>query len=443
MKAFSVLVMVVLLLSACHKDCELSPAECHEYPDVCEGVMKNNIPVIEDLNTVVHFLSGASAENSSSELQGLDAFLSAAEIVGMGEASHGTSEFFAMKDRLFRYMVQKHGYKAIGFEGSWGGALYVNQYVLHGIGSAEEAISKMRFWTWETQEVVRLVEWMKTYNEGVTEDAKIYFYGFDMQSSDEEYYWINQYLEPLDVGLKESVDQLLSDFIENQDYSSYPSLPEAEQLAYREQLEMARELFVAKKDELVAQSSNREYEMVLHSFDIIIQSELYWKNHSDDKTRDAFMAENTNWIKSFVGGKIALWAHNGHVSFRSEFAQGGILRATYGKSYKNIGFSLSSGTVRAVVLAQGLIVDDNVIMDDECGTAGQVLGGLDKPDFYVVFDELQSGTLSYEYFYSLQPFFTIGALFNPDARSYFIRQMMPDGFDVLIHFTNTNHAVPY
>src|SRR6266542_314492 len=73
--------------------------------------------------------------------------------------------------------------RVFGIEASYPESLRVNDYVLHGTGNPAEALAGMRFWTWDTQEVLALIEWMRAWNR--THERKVKFYGFDMQSPTE------------------------------------------------------------------------------------------------------------------------------------------------------------------------------------------------------------------------------------------------------------------
>ena len=102
-----------------------------------------------------------------------------ARIVSLGEATHGTREFFQLKHRLLEYCVSELGFTIFGIEASYPECLRINDYVLHGTGNPADALASQRFWTWDTEEVLALIEWMRIWNS--THTRKVKFYGFDMQ----------------------------------------------------------------------------------------------------------------------------------------------------------------------------------------------------------------------------------------------------------------------
>jgi erythromycin esterase-like protein len=116
-----------------------------------------------------------------------------ARIVSLGEATHGTREFFKLKHRMIEYCVSQLGFTMIGFEAEYGATLAVNDYVLNGKGNAVDVVAGMGFWTWDTEEVVELVEWVRAWN--IANARKVKFYGFDMQSSPASGMHLLAYLE--------------------------------------------------------------------------------------------------------------------------------------------------------------------------------------------------------------------------------------------------------
>jgi len=85
-------------------------------------------------------------------------------IVALGEATHGTREFFRLKDRILRALVRHAGFKTFALEISPEAGQIVDRYVRHGEGDPKDALRHFEFWTWKTQEVLELVQWMRAWN---------------------------------------------------------------------------------------------------------------------------------------------------------------------------------------------------------------------------------------------------------------------------------------
>src|SRR5262245_11172901 len=115
------------------------------------------------------------------DIESTRAIIGNARIVSLGEATHGTREFFQLKHRLMEYCVSQLGFTIIAFEADYGATLAVNDYVLHGKGTAADVVAGMGFQIWDTEEVVALVEWVRAWN--LANERKVKFYGFDMQSA--------------------------------------------------------------------------------------------------------------------------------------------------------------------------------------------------------------------------------------------------------------------
>jgi len=114
------------------------------------------------------------------DLAKVAAMVGDARIVGLGEGTHGTREFFQMKHRLTELLVQEKGFSIFAIEASMPEAYRLNDWVLGGDGDPKQLIGGMYFWTWYTEEVLALVKWMRAFNE--SGEGRVQFTGFDMQT---------------------------------------------------------------------------------------------------------------------------------------------------------------------------------------------------------------------------------------------------------------------
>ena len=139
--------------------------------DVVAGLKASAIP-----------LKGVEAGLGFQDMEPIAASLAEVDVVGMGEPTHGSREVFQFKHRMFEYLVERHGFTVFALESSMPDTLAMDRYVLHGEGTAKEAVQAQGFWTWSTQEVVDLIEWMRTYNSDPTHTKKLRVVGIDMQN---------------------------------------------------------------------------------------------------------------------------------------------------------------------------------------------------------------------------------------------------------------------
>lgn len=121
------------------------------------------------------------------DLAGLDDIVGNARVVSLGEPTHGTKEAFQLKHRLLEYLVENLGFSIFSIEASMPESYALNEYVIHGKGDPKKLIAGMYFWTWNTMEVLAMVEWMRAWNEKNPEaegKPRLRFTGFDMQTPD-------------------------------------------------------------------------------------------------------------------------------------------------------------------------------------------------------------------------------------------------------------------
>jgi erythromycin esterase-like protein len=102
-----------------------------------------------------------------------------ARVLGLGEGTHGTREFSRMKHRLVRALVEELGFRLFAMESDFSGTERLNHYVLTGEGDPRDILRGMRLWTWNTEEVLALVRWIRAYNASGRDPVQ--FLGFDMQ----------------------------------------------------------------------------------------------------------------------------------------------------------------------------------------------------------------------------------------------------------------------
>lgn len=122
------------------------------------------------------------AGNGFQDLEPLRDVFANARVVGLGESTHGTREHFQMKHRLVEFLASELGYTIFSIEASTPEAFRVDDYVSKGEGDPARLIAGMYFWTWNTEEVLSMVQWMRGFNQREKDNGKsIRFTGFDMQ----------------------------------------------------------------------------------------------------------------------------------------------------------------------------------------------------------------------------------------------------------------------
>ncbi len=125
-------------------------------------------------------LKTVEAGNGSADMAPLDKVVGDARIVALGEATHGTHEFFQLKHRMIEYLATRKGFTIFSIEANMPEAYRLNKFVLEGQGDPKQLLKGMYFWTWNTEEVLDMILWMREFNK--SGNGRIEFTGFDMQT---------------------------------------------------------------------------------------------------------------------------------------------------------------------------------------------------------------------------------------------------------------------
>src|SRR3954466_8250118 len=107
-----------------------------------------------------------------------------ARVVLLGEATHGTSEFYRARAAISRQLIEKHGFRIVAVEADWPDAARIDRYVRHlsPEPSREQAFARFPTWMWRNQEVREFVDWLREYNEPRQPDERVEFRGLDVYS---------------------------------------------------------------------------------------------------------------------------------------------------------------------------------------------------------------------------------------------------------------------
>jgi erythromycin esterase len=305
-------------------------------------------------------LTGVEARLGFADLQSLKTVFGSARIVALGEATHGTREFFQLKHRLLEFLVVEMGFTTFAIEANWPESLAVNDYVLHGRGDPATVLAGLRFWTWNTEEVLDLIHWMRQYNAHSAHKAKVRFVGFDAQFTALAATTIKGYLSRVDSAFAAAIAPRLALFEkESRDYST---LSEADVDVLHSTAQDLVERLRAEEQTYVARSSLQEWRLNCQHACILRQVDEQRRAGDDEKTRymsrDKAMAENVAWILENEGPrcKIVLWAHNGHVArdprgmFGGDVVSMGMhLARRFDPELVVVGFAFGEGAFQAVV----------------------------------------------------------------------------------------------
>lgn len=222
------------------------------------------------------------------------------KIIALGEATHGNAEFQQLKLDVFKKMVEDYHVRAFALEGDYGGCEQVNRYIHGGDGTAQEAAAEIGFAIYRTEEMAKLISYMREYNAGAAAGNDIRFYGFDMQRVSHTFRFLMEACMELNI-----------------DTTRLEQLVDGEKLNPAFDFSTQEEILTQAKDALNTSTAS---EQVMHCADMLLQYCQLQSIPSSDggAVRDRFMAENVKWIlqqeQSRGQERIFVTGHNSHVA---------------------------------------------------------------------------------------------------------------------------------
>jgi len=371
---------------------------------------------------------------SDEDLRGLKAMIGDVQIVALGEGTHGTAEFFRMKHRLVEFLCCEMGFRVFAIEANMPEARLINEYVLHGKGDPKEGLAGLYFWTWYTQEVLDLIEWMREFN--ASGKGHIEFWGFDMQTPTVAMDSVRNFVARVEPAYSDSVDQ------------GYRKVKEAHQalqtyrahapgvlvepwrgvaLSILRHLERNRERYLSGNDSMTVEWGLQNARVVVQALECLTK---------EAKTRDESMADNVDWILSHQppGTKIVLWAHNGHVGRRNNDYEpmGSFLAQRHGSGLATVGFAFHEGQYTAI---KGDKLGTYGTSPSEPGSVEYALHQAGLPRLILDLRKTSDTSPESAWLRKELDFRSIGAA----AMEYaFSRTVITDQFDLLVYFEQSH-----
>lgn len=391
-------------------------------------------------------ISNTPLSLTDAELRVLDR-LGSKKMVGLGEATHGTREFFQMKHRIFQYLVENHGFKAFLFEMDLAETLIFDKWI-QGDSDAdltELMQNKMIFWTWRTAEVEDLFRWMRSYNENKPAEDKIHLYGVDTQFTQYDLDALVARLEALDPTLADSV-RIFNPLIKRIS-DLYPQKDQTDADDIERGILQTKALLEREKARLISVSSEEEFMWLERLTRHMEQVATYlYEFHFEDnfRLRDQYMAENSIWFSDLLGAesKVVLWAHNGHMG-KNQFygnapSQGGHLQNALRSDYQVVGFGFTRGSFTAY--GSGNLGIKRSEEDPLRNSYNFLFSRTETPAFIIDMTQIQSPDLRM-WFLESKRFLSFGSTFQGSASRYYNVTPLTEHYDVLVYFDETLHSV--
>lgn len=290
----------------------------------------------------------------------------AAKVVLLGEASHGTAEFYQARVAITRRLIEEHGFTIVAVEADWPDAAAIDRYVRHRPArpGAEPAFTRFPTWMWRNTEVEAFSDWLRDHNKSLPDDRRAGFYGLDLYSLNGSIRAVIDYLDRVDPEAaaiaRERYGCLTPWSKEPQTYgrmaltTGYARCEEPVTAMLRELLD--KRLHYAADDGEAFLDATQNARLVQNAE--AYYRAMYFGAAESWNLRDRHMFATLENILSSRGedAKAVVWAHNSHIGdatytemgvVREELNIGQLCRERFGKSAALIGFGTHTGTVAA------------------------------------------------------------------------------------------------
>ncbi len=387
-------------------------------------------------------LTTVAAGHPRNDLQALKSWIGDARVVALGEATHGTSEFFQFKHRMLEFLVEDMGFNIFAIEATMPESMDINRYVLHGEGDVYSALASQYFWTWDTEEVIALLEWMRAYNADASHPRKVAFFGFDVQAPVRA---TRVAIAGLETVAPELVKEARGHLVDLQDpFLARVNRAELDKTTAGDLADRMIRAYDAHRTRLQSILGDEQYALARQHAVVLKQ----WARQAASSSRttrmtlrDLGMAENVEWILDHVGpdSKMVMWAHNWHVGRNDTTARsmGTVLKQRLGDKYRSFGFLFQQGQFNAWgTNSLGLHSRPSA----EPGSLEEVLGRVGSDLMAVNLTGIPDAEVA-EWFATPRKSFSVGAVYREEyPNSYLIEEVFSEIYDVLVFFRDTSAA---
>ncbi len=384
-----------------------------------------------------------------------------AQVVLLGEATHGSSEFYRMRARITQELIAKKGFNIIAIEADWPDAALVHRYICHKPRGSPDIKAFTRFptWMWANLETHEFVTWLRNHNSKIPHmKDRVGFYGLDLYSMYRSIEVVIEYFNRIDSGLADEARKYYSCLMPwKKDPSRYGL--DIALGRYKDCIEETINVLVHLFQDRLTTSNgpDEEYFEALQNAHLVASAERYYRTlysslESSWNMRDKHMFETLQHVLSFKGenAKAVIWEHNSHIGNAAgtdmqrhgEFNVGQLCRETFKEKAYLIGF----GTYHGKVMAATNWGEKGVVKDI-------------RPAIPESYEWLFHNTYIHSYFLPLryehqkkvrqallQPRLerAIGVIYRPETEriSHYIEAILPLQFDEYVWFDATHPVQP-
>jgi protein-L-isoaspartate(D-aspartate) O-methyltransferase len=393
----------------------------------------------------------------SAQLDRLLARIGDARVVLLGEASHGTSEFYRMRERISRELITKKGFRFVAIEGDWPDAARVDHYVRHLEYPPSEWTAFARFpvWMWRNNEVRAFIDWLRHHNAALKDASRVAFHGLDLYSLYDSIRAVLKYLDRVDPHSARVARErygCLTPWQSDPATYGHAALTGAYPTCEPDVVRVLTDLLHKRRD--YAERDGERFMDAVQNARLITNAERYYRimyygSRASWNLRDSHMFETLKTLLAFYGprSKAIVWAHNSHIGnaaatemfSRGEYNLGHLCRKEFGDLAYAIGFGTHTGTVAAASNWDGPM-EVKTVLPSIPDSYEHVCHETAKPSFLL--NLRQSNEMGLR-----EPRFerAIGVIYRPETElaSHYFQAVLPEQFDEYVWFDKTKAITPF
>jgi protein-L-isoaspartate(D-aspartate) O-methyltransferase len=385
-----------------------------------------------------------------------------ARVVLLGEATHGTSEFYRMRARITRELIERRGFTIVAVEADWPDAARIDRYVRHlpHVEEKEPAFARFPTWMWRNAEVHAFVDWLQTWNRDRPEPERAGYYGLDLYSMFASIEAVVRYLDQVDpeaAAVARRRYACLSPWERDPAIYGRAALRGRYRTCEAAVTRMLRDMLTRRFE--YARYDGSRFLDASQNARLVANAERYYRvmyygNIESWNLRDRHMFDTLNTLLDFHGpaARAVVWEHNSHIgnalatemAARGELNVGQLCRERFGDQAYLVGFGTDHGTVAAAsgwggpmevkaVRPAHAESYERLFHDSEVPALLLPLGPTARAE---VREELMPPRLER----------AIGVVYRPETelQSHYFQAVLPGQFDEYVWFDETRavHALP-
>ncbi|HEX9965878.1 MAG TPA: protein-L-isoaspartate(D-aspartate) O-methyltransferase [Allosphingosinicella sp.] len=385
-----------------------------------------------------------------------------ARVVLLGEASHGTSEFYRARAAITRRLVERHGFNIVAVEADWPDAASVDRHVRHRPRREGEEAAFERFptWMWRNTDVDAFVRWLRRHNEARAHEAMTGFYGLDLYNLGASIRAVIDFLEEADPDTAKLARERYSCLSPwSRDPAAYGRMAVTQGFAFCEvgAVQMLGDLMQRQMDCLSPECD--EWLDAAANARLIKNAEAYYRvmyygSAESWNLRDTHMFETLCQLLEAKGpeAKAVVWAHNSHIGnaahtemgqVREELNIGQLAKERFGHEARLIGFGTHGGTVAAAT-DWDEPMEVKTVRPSLPGSYERLCHDSGLPRFLLDLREGAAHDRIVEALLEPRLERFIGVIYRPETErwSHYAEAVLPNQFDAWVWFDETEAVTP-